>query len=259
MSIHDVIDTQKHLITEPDDMHANEESAPFIPRMPDSNTGRTDVRTIFDAGAEAPGERTPTAVSEREPLSAISARERRERAAADAAKSRASTGSGDRPGYDSTGSSDVPLSGHIFKTPAEERPPLRDERRNTRVSFNDYPPSMRSVSVGGLTADEDEEDEEGKVEDSPKTPLRPRLRDSREMTRVSMASMRSRRSSFQGAKSKVYWALPRRVRKPLWAWLDKIGVVLGPEWRTTTLLVWAMWCSMSLGELLTAILRGPCY
>ncbi|KAL5524378.1 hypothetical protein ACEPAF_9518 [Sanghuangporus sanghuang] len=121
----------------------------------------------------------------------------------------------ERTHYDSTGSSDVPLDSHSFVTPASEVPP--------RLDIEAYPPNnTRSPEV--------------KEEESPVS------------SRNEWPSIRrhSRRSSFYEAKAKVYWALPRRVRKPLWAWLDKLSVVLGPEWRYTTLLVWAMWCSMSL-------------
>ncbi|TDL17241.1 MFS general substrate transporter [Rickenella mellea] len=57
--------------------------------------------------------------------------------------------------------------------------------------------------------------------------------------RSSYASVRSRRSAY-------WWKVPRWVRRPLWAWLDRIGRVLEEEWRRTTILVWAMWGSMSL-------------
>lgn len=58
-------------------------------------------------------------------------------------------------------------------------------------------------------------------------------------------------SSFYEMKSKVYWKLPRWLRKPLWAWMDRIAMVLAPEWFRTTVLVWAVWCSMSLGTFLS--------
>ncbi|THH29107.1 hypothetical protein EUX98_g5071 [Antrodiella citrinella] len=53
-------------------------------------------------------------------------------------------------------------------------------------------------------------------------------------------------SSFHEVRSKLYWKLPRWFRKPLYAWLDRVAMVLSPEWMKTTLLVWAVWCSMSL-------------
>ena len=126
----------------------------------------------------------------------------------------------ERSHYDSTGSSDVPLDSHTFVTPASEIPPRLDIETNNTL---------------GLTPAAVVKEEE--------SPVGPVYRNERPSIR-----RHSCRSSLYEAKAKVYWALPRRIRKPLWAWLDKLSVVLGPEWRYTTLLVWAMWCSMSLGE-----------
>lgn len=50
-------------------------------------------------------------------------------------------------------------------------------------------------------------------------------------------------------RSSVYRAsivLPSALRRPLWAWMDRLGMVLSPEWFWTTLTIWAMWFSMSL-------------
>lgn len=66
--------------------------------------------------------------------------------------------------------------------------------------------------------------------------------------RRSVLSTTSRRSSFYEAERKIYLALPRAVRKPLQAWLDRMALVLAPEWRRTTILVWCAWFSMALGE-----------
>jgi len=41
--------------------------------------------------------------------------------------------------------------------------------------------------------------------------------------------------------------LPRWLRRPLLAWLDRISMVLSPKWFRTTILVWAVWFFMSLG------------
>ncbi|EJD34854.1 MFS general substrate transporter [Auricularia subglabra TFB-10046 SS5] len=41
--------------------------------------------------------------------------------------------------------------------------------------------------------------------------------------------------------------MPRWVRRPALAALDKVGATLVPEWRATTLLVWAIWFLMSTG------------
>ncbi|KAG1732313.1 MFS general substrate transporter [Suillus lakei] len=40
--------------------------------------------------------------------------------------------------------------------------------------------------------------------------------------------------------------LPRWVRRPLLAWLDRVCMVLAPEWFRTTVLVWGVWFFMSL-------------
>jgi len=53
-------------------------------------------------------------------------------------------------------------------------------------------------------------------------------------------------SSLHEVRSKLYWKLPRWFRKPLYAWIDRIAMVLSPEWLKTTLLVWAVWGAMSL-------------
>jgi hypothetical protein len=50
-------------------------------------------------------------------------------------------------------------------------------------------------------------------------------------------------------QKKMCNALPRLLRKPLWALADRVGMVLAPEWLRTTVLVWAVWCSMALGLL----------
>ena len=46
---------------------------------------------------------------------------------------------------------------------------------------------------------------------------------------------------------KVCRVLPRWFRRPLWAWWDRVMMVLTPEWRRTTILVWIAWFAMSLG------------
>ncbi|THU90987.1 MFS general substrate transporter [Dendrothele bispora CBS 962.96] len=56
--------------------------------------------------------------------------------------------------------------------------------------------------------------------------------------------MRRQRSSVY--EKRVCSALPRWLRKPLWAWWDRVMMVLTPEWMGTTVLVWGAWCGMSL-------------
>lgn len=187
----------------------DEERAPFIRR--NEEPARTNVRVIFDADAR--GERPPS--SEREPLAVDNL----------AGANKPLSPLPDRVHYDSTGSSEVPLDAHTFITPATEAPP--------RIVGQGFP--SPNIVVPGSPEPKEDEDEED-VPPARRRPERP------------IISKHARRSSLYEAKAKVYWALPRRIRKPLWAWLDKIGLVLGPEWRRTTLLVWAMWCSMALGK-----------
>ncbi|EGN93976.1 hypothetical protein SERLA73DRAFT_63470, partial [Serpula lacrymans var. lacrymans S7.3] len=56
----------------------------------------------------------------------------------------------------------------------------------------------------------------------------------------------SRASSMYEVKRCVGGVLPRWIRRPLLAWLDRLAMVLSPEWLRTTVLVWAVWCFMSL-------------
>lgn len=74
------------------------------------------------------------------------------------------------------------------------------------------------------------------------TASRPRLR---------LRSPPARRTSSVYEK-KVCSALPRWLRKPLWGWWDRVTMVLTPEWLRITLLVWAAWFGMSLGESMLA-------
>lgn len=73
-------------------------------------------------------------------------------------------------------------------------------------------------------------------------PPRPRPRSG-----TGRASVASSRGSMYKVKRKVGLVLPRWIRKPLWAWLDRVSMVLSPEWIKTTLLVWMVWFAMSLG------------
>ncbi|KAI0695996.1 major facilitator superfamily domain-containing protein [Cytidiella melzeri] len=118
--------------------------------------------------------------------------------------------------YSSTGEAGVNLSDHTFQTPQI-------------ISGN------ASDSTAVATPAEEEE------EDYIKAARRPRhTRSRRSLNRSSTASIMETKSS------KLYWALPRVIRNPMAAWVDRVAMVLTPEWLRTTLLVWATWCSMSL-------------
>jgi len=57
-------------------------------------------------------------------------------------------------------------------------------------------------------------------------------------------SVASRRSSVY--EQKVCHVLHGWLRQPLWAWWDRVRMVLTPEWVRTTILVWSAWFTMSL-------------
>lgn len=134
----------------------------------------------------------------------------------DSSKADRGNGSTERQHYDSTGSSNVILDPDTITSPVEETV---------------YPQNHSQIEDLDDASQADEADE---------TKRRPLL------GRPSL-SRHSRRSSLYETKAKIYWALPRGIRRPLWTWLDKIAHVLSPEWRKTTILVWLAWCFMALG------------
>ncbi|KAH7101221.1 MFS general substrate transporter [Auriculariales sp. MPI-PUGE-AT-0066] len=75
------------------------------------------------------------------------------------------------------------------------------------------------------------------VESTPESPRRLRVRSASEVTTASML------------RRTPEWIrpLPRIIRRPLLAAHDRLEITLSPEWRKTTLLVWAIWLLMSLG------------
>lgn len=160
--------------------------------------------------------------------------------------------------YDATGESNVVLEGHYYHTPQVSQvsptptptptgylrgrpkspvPPGEDDKH----SFSDAPSIAAPRPVSGLFAD----DILGGSEEAHPRP------------RSHFASRASRRqsatSSMYEPRSKMYWRFPRWLRKPLWALLDRIAMVLAPEWIHTTLLVWAAWFAMSLGECMRCV------
>ena len=72
------------------------------------------------------------------------------------------------------------------------------------------------------------------------------------LPRNDLHSFRQRREPSASRRSSVYEqkmcrALPRWLRRPLWAWWDRVMMVLAPEWLRTTVLMWLAWFAMSLG------------
>lgn len=137
------------------------------------------------------------------------------------------SGSPERIHYDSTGLSTTPLEGHSYRTPTDEYPRHSHTRTHSEVSI-----------LNRMSSDLNDE---AKPELSSSQNVRPRLE-------RQIPSSASRRSSLYEVQARLCWTLPRWIRKPLWAWLDKLALVFAPEWLQITLLVWAMWCLMSLGK-----------
>ena len=147
-----------------------------------------------------------------------------------------SGGSPDSADYNTTGETNtIRNNRYSFTTPTIETPVLPIASSPLRS-----PSQPRSHSHQRHLADhsipEDDEDDELKV--SPRSPqLRPSI-------------SRRRRSSVVSVSYKSMGWLPRFIRKPLWASVDRVSLVLAPEWIWKTLTIWAMWFSMSLGMFL---------
>ncbi|KAJ4482425.1 MFS general substrate transporter, partial [Lentinula aciculospora] len=136
--------------------------------------------------------------------------------------------------YSSTGESSTPLGAHVFATPSVEfiTPPslTREPSNSTTVKLDANPDPDFSVGPPSHVALD---------VDNPIPRLRPRSSGRRRNPRLS-----HRASAIY--EKKVCGMLPRWLRRPIWAWWDRVMLVLAPEWLKTTLLVWAVWWAMSL-------------
>jgi len=88
--------------------------------------------------------------------------------------------------------------------------------------------------------------EDDTADDIDVVPARQRRPSRRSVGRPRADTFSSVRSSFYEAADHAYWAIPRSIRRPLRAWFGRFKIVLEPEWRRTTLLVWGAWCGTSL-------------
>lgn len=131
----------------------------------------------------------------------------------------------DMKSYSSMAESSTALSAHTFNTPD---PDLSPDLAALRASSG----ARRSTSS--------EPKQASRQYPLPESPPQPQPRPSRRRDRPTT-------DSYRETKSWVYWHLPRWFRRPLWAWFDRIGMVLAPEWYRTTVLVWSAWWLMSLG------------
>ena len=131
--------------------------------------------------------------------------------------------------YSATGESGTPLSAHPIASTEHHSFPYPPTPTIGHSSSHDISPPTK-----------EEEIPEDDI-DAPPTHLRsPRARRSRG------DSVSSVRSSLYEVADCAYWALPRSIRRPVLASLRRFTMVLEPEWRRTTLLVWGVWCTVAL-------------
>jgi hypothetical protein len=127
--------------------------------------------------------------------------------------------------------------------------PIPENSQSSRsVLITDYASTRETPNRGDSTP------EQHVLSDSPTEPM---LKDVAAITDESVPrnnphSIRQRREPSASRRSSVYeqkvcHALPRWLRQPLWAWVDRVMMVLAPEWLRTTVLMWLAWFTMSLG------------
>ena len=132
--------------------------------------------------------------------------------------------------YSATGGSEAPLAAYSVVSAAERRSyPYHSTPVAGRDSFQDISPPPK--------------EEDALVDDIDVPPARPRPPLARHSRRNTISSVRS---SIYEAADRAYWRLPRGIRRPLRAWFGRFTMVLEPEWRRTTLLVWGAWWGISL-------------
>ena len=137
--------------------------------------------------------------------------------------------------YSATGGSGTPLSAYsVVPAAAERRSFLYNPTPLEETSFHDVLASPKEVEIP--------------TEDT-YVVSRPRSRS--RSSRISRGPRRrdtisSVRSSIYEAADRAYWALPRSIRRPVRAWLSRFMIVLEPEWRRTTVLVWGAWWGIML-------------
>lgn len=139
--------------------------------------------------------------------------------------------SGSGSNYASTQESSTVLDGHTYATPVVEYSEptyAQNAGRPTSNVFHDLESNHPIPATAAMPSP---------VISTPRP--RPRIR--------STSSRRMSRRSSSVYEKRVCSSLPPVVRRPLWAWWDRVMMVLTPEWLRTTTLVWGIWFGMSLG------------
>jgi hypothetical protein len=135
--------------------------------------------------------------------------------------------------YAAMGESDAPLASHALTQTSERHAfSYQLSPESPRATFPDIttPPPRSRLST---------EEEDGLIDGTPVSSVRPRP------PRV-QRSRSSVRSSLYEVADRAWYSLPRGIRRPMRAWFGRFSMVLAPEWRRTTVLVWGTWWGMSL-------------
>ena len=159
--------------------------------------------------------------------------------------------------YSATGGSGAPLAAYAVVSAAERRSyPYHSTPEAVRDSFRGVPPpppTPPTKQEGAVSADHlDVPLPSPPLSPSPSPPPLPRRSAARTPSRGAVRrrsrrdTLSSVRSSLYEAADQAYWALPRSIRRPMRAWLARFRMVLDPEWRRTTVLVWGAWWGTSL-------------
>ncbi|KAI0269991.1 major facilitator superfamily domain-containing protein [Gloeopeniophorella convolvens] len=134
--------------------------------------------------------------------------------------------------YAATGESGAPLAPHT--------PPRSAERRSFLYEGT---PAPERGSFASAESPPPKEGDPGEPDDADLPPVRPRPPRARRARADTRASVRS---SLYEVADRAWWALPYSIRRPVRAWFGRFAMVLSPEWRRTTILVWGAWWGMSL-------------
>ena len=140
--------------------------------------------------------------------------------------------------YAAMGESDAPFAVHASTHTSERHVTLYQLTPESRATFPGVPMPPQLPRPGLST--EEEDGLIGGTSAPSARPRLPRLQRSRADTRSSV------RSSLYEVADRAWFTLPRGIRRPLRAWFGRFSMVLAPEWRRTTVLVWGTWWGMSL-------------
>ena len=125
-------------------------------------------------------------------------------------------------------------------TPLSSTPPDGAERA---LLIKDYSATGESEAPLAAYTPPPPKEEEVPADDLDFPPARPRPSRPQRPRGDTFSSVRS---SLYEVADRAYWVLPRKIRRPLRAWFGRFKMVLEPEWRRTTVLVWGAWFGIAL-------------